>query len=552
VRWSGWVALKLGEALGVPVLCSVHNVIGLATPVLKAAPLLMAVSDEVAGACIEAGSDPAAVVTVHNRVDRSVFTPEGESAGGPDGSPKLLSVARDVPQKNLDRLLEACTLAQKQHPNLRLVHVGRSDRDWAKWPFAMHLVRVPNRELPAWMRWADALVLPSLWEGFGTVIIEALACGTPVITSNRGCMKELVIDRWDGLHCDPENVPDIARAIGEIADPTVQARLAAPARTASEAYSIEANGRREAALYRWILENERPRVTVVTPTYNRESYVEAAVRSVLDQRYRPLDMVVVNDGSSDGTQGVLDRMKSEYGDRLTVVRQENTGLPGALNAGFAAATGDLLAFSADDDYHKPGALGAMARELALDPAAGMVFADYEWVLSDGTRRVVETGPVEELAQRNVIGLCALFTREAFERTGNFDTGFHLAEDYEFWVRMSRATRMTRLRRVLYEIRDHPGTLTVRRPGEVQEMTLRVQHTHFGAPRDEAAYADQLARLAGAYKAQGMAGKSLGAAVKLIRFRPMARAGWWSALRALTPGPLLRLSRRLRGLRTENS
>ena len=306
VRWSGWVAQHIADALSIPSLCSIHNITGLCTPVLKRAPLLIAVGETVATAAIAAGADPARVVTVHNRVDRSVFTPEGESAPGPEGSPRLLSVARDVEQKNLDRLLQACELARRDHLDLRLVHIGRSARDWSAWPFVTHIDSVPQKELPAWMRWADALVLPSLWEGFVVVAIEALACGTPVITSNRDSMAEAVIDRWNGLLVNPEDTSDIARAIRQIADPGVQARLAAPARTASEPYAIEAIGRREAALYRWVLEPQRPRVTVVMPTYNRAELAERSVRNLLDQDYPALDLVVVNDGSSDGTRQRLD------------------------------------------------------------------------------------------------------------------------------------------------------------------------------------------------------------------------------------------------------
>lgn len=549
VRWSGWLGLELARMLDVPLLCSLHNVIGLAAPVLKKAPLLMAVSEEVARTCIEAGADPAKVVTVNNRVDRDVFTPEGEGADGPQGSPRLLCVARDVEQKNLDRLLKACEIARERHPDLRLVHIGRSSRDWSAWPFVTHIESVPNRELPQWMRWADAFVMPSLWEGFGIVLIEALACGRPVITSHRSPMKDIVTERWDGLLCDPESVNDIARAIREISDPALRQRLAAPARTATEQYDAKRISRREAALYAWLTGNERPLVSIVMPTYNRERFLERAVRNVLGQDYPNAELVVVNDGSTDGTAAALERLSEEFAGRMTIAEQENLGLPKALNAGFARARGDVMGWSADDDLYKPGALTALARELALDREAGMVFADYEWVLESGERMEIQTGPLSDLAQRNVIGLCVLFRREAWQKAGEFDPAFVLAEDYEYWVRMSRVTRLVRLPRVLYEVADHGGTLTNTRVAQVQEATLRMQEFHYGTSRDEAAYAGQLARLASAYKAEGMTVKSLRTSLKLLRLSP--RAGAWALLRTVTPGPLLKLSRQARGLKKED-
>ncbi|MCC7509246.1 MAG: glycosyltransferase [Planctomycetes bacterium] len=544
-RWSGWLGLEVARELDVPVLCSLHNVIGLASPVLKQAPLLMAVSDEVARAAIEAGAGPARVVTVLNRVNRDRFTPEGEVAAGPQGSPKLLSVARDVEQKNLDRLLAACELARGKHPDLRLVHIGRSDRDWTKYPFVTHIGMVPNHEMPTWMRWADALVLPSLWEGFGTVLVEALACGTSVIASNRTPMSDIVTHRWDGLLCDPEDVADIARAIGEISDEGTRARLAAPARTSSEPYGAETISRRESALYEWMLQPAKPKVSVVMPTYNRRQFIDKAVSNVLDQAYPVLELVVVDDGSTDDTSTILTRHAADA--RVKLITQENQGLSRAINRGMAATTGELLMWKGDDDYFADGAIEALARELALDPEAGLVFADYVAEDASGKRVHVNTGPVHELAQRNVVGLCFLFRRSAWLAAGSVNPEFHLAEDYELWVRMARNAKLKHLARTLYTVTEHAGTLTRSKFAQVQEMTMRVQAAHYGPPRDADAYAAQLARLAGAYKAQGMPFKSLGAALRLFRSRP--GAGSWAAFRALTPGPLLRLSRRIRGLQS---
>lgn len=541
VRWSGWLALELAEQLKVPALCSIHNVIGYSSAVLRRARLLMACADEVARAAIAAGADPAKVVIVHNRINRRLFSPEGPVTPGPEGSPRLLSVARDVEQKNLDRLLDACRSVHADLPALKLVHIGRSDRDWSRYPFALHYPVVPNASVADWMRWADFYVLPSLFEGFSVSLIEAMACGLPALTSNRPSMSDVVIDRWNGLLCDPESAADIGRAIRELSAPEVRNRLAAAARTATEPFDSAVIDAREAALYGWLTVNERPKISVVTPTYNRSKMLERAVRNVMEQGYPNIELIVVNDGSTDDTRTILDKFSDE---RLRVIHQTNKGLPTALNVGFAAAIGDLMTWSCDDDYYKPGALEAMARELALDPSTGMVFADYEQVRSDGSRLVVHTGPVHDLRDRNVVGPCFLFRREAWRAAGDFDSEYILAEDYEYWVRMSRAAKITRLARVLYENMDHAGSLTNTMVAQVQEVTMRVQKQHFGAP-EPAAYAEQLARLASAYKSQGMALKSLRTALKLLRVKP--KAGCWAGLRALTPMPLLRLSRRIRGL-----
>jgi len=75
----------------------------------------------------------------------------------------------------------------------------------------------------------------------------------------------------------------------------------------------------------------KPLVSIVTPSYNQAAYLEETIRSVLDQSYEPLEYVVVDDDSSDGSVAIAER----YADRLTVIRQENSGQPAAVNRGFA-------------------------------------------------------------------------------------------------------------------------------------------------------------------------------------------------------------------------
>lgn len=545
--WSGWLALQIARQLGVPALVSVHNTVGISPVVMKRAGCVMAVSEAVASQCIKLGADPARVVTVPNRVDRERFSPDGPVAQGPEGQPRILCVARDVPQKGLERLLRACKSLLPRFPGLKLVHIGSSDRDWSRWPFATHLSSQSNDKLAPWYRWADVLALPSLHEGFGIVLIEAMACGTPCVTSNREPMAGIVTDRWDGLLCDPENEADIARALAEIADPSLRARLAAPARAATEAYDITRVAAREAALYRWLIQPEFPLLSVVLPTYQRAARIEAAIRNVLAQDYPRLELIVVDDGSTDGTADKLHEIESRLADpRLKVLRRENGGVARALNTGFEHAQGELLTWTSDDNAFLPGALSAMARELALDPELDFVFADYDLVRDDGSREVIRTGPVHDLAERNTVGACFLYRRALAEKVGSYDPGRNLAEDWDWWRRARLHGNMARLARVLYAYGDTPDSLTRQQAAAVQHASMELT----GIGRDPARrheYRRQLALLAAAYKAGGQPWRSMGVAWQLLRQRPWGGAGWWALTRALLPMPLLKVTRRMRGL-----
>lgn len=543
--WSGLIAVDLAAALGVPCLVSVHNTRGLCADVLKGADFVMSVSEGVATRCLQLGVAPHKLVTVFNRVNRNVFTPDGPAADGLDGAPKLLSVARDGEQKNLNRVLEACTKAANTHPELQLVHIGNSNRDWSKWSFARHIDSVPHDEIASWMRWADALILPSLYEGFGVVLAEAHACGLPCITANREPMNEIVTDRWDGLLVDPEQVSDIEGAIKMIGNAATQARLAAPARTSSERFDIAVVEKRESGLYQELTRRDWLKVSVVLPTFNRADKARAAIQNVLGLDYPNLELIVVNDGSEDGTREMLDEINDE---RVRVIHHDNRGLPRALNAGFAIADGEYWTWTSDDNAYREGAIQAMARELQLDPGAGLVCASMEIVDEHGQSRIANPGPPEKLDEGNSIGACFLYRASVARAVGEYDPAYALAEDYDYWLRMRKQTSFVRLKRVLYTYADHPGNLTRQRHPQVQEAHLRLlQREHAGRAELDQRLFEHLCRYASASKQYGLTGASVGASWRAIRQRPSSAVGWKSLLRALTPMPLLRLTRRLRGL-----
>ncbi|MFC7552372.1 glycosyltransferase family 2 protein [Pseudoroseomonas wenyumeiae] len=113
-------------------------------------------------------------------------------------------------------------------------------------------------------------------------------------------------------------------------------------------------------------------ISVVVPTYNRAALLPATLDAILSQTLRPLEVIIVDDGSTDDTAAVLAR----YGRRLRVLRVPNGGDLKARNAGLAEATGDLVAFCDSDDLWKPGFLAAMLRMWQVEPALRVAFSDF--------------------------------------------------------------------------------------------------------------------------------------------------------------------------------
>ena len=116
-----------------------------------------------------------------------------------------------------------------------------------------------------------------------------------------------------------------------------------------------------------------PTISVVVPAYNEERYITEALDAVLAQTLAPLEVIVVDDGSTDATVAVVEAC----GDRVRLVRQENRGRPGAFDTGFREAAGDFVALCPADDVWEPRKLEWQRDALARHPEADVVFGGAE-------------------------------------------------------------------------------------------------------------------------------------------------------------------------------
>lgn len=188
-----------------------------------------------------------------------------------------------------------------------------------------------------------------------------------------------------------------------------------------------------------------PAVSVVIPTYNRADLLGRALDSVLGQTFADYEVLVIDDGSTDGTAAAAARY-AERDRRVQYLRQpENRGVSAARNRGLCEARGEFVAFLDSDDEWMPDKL---ERQLAVMAAAsdrvGLVYTGVESVFGDGSRRVDRAsrrGDVyAEMLAGNVLhggGSNVLLRRAAAERTGFFDEGIPAAEDYDYWLRVTR-------------------------------------------------------------------------------------------------------------------
>jgi glycosyltransferase involved in cell wall biosynthesis len=218
-------------------------------------------------------------------------------------------------------------------------------------------------------------------------------------------------------------------------------------------------------------------VSIVMPTYNRARYLAGAVDHCLRQTYALLELIVVDDGSTDATPDIL----AGCGDpRVTVLRhRRNRGLPEALNTGFRRARGAYLTWSSDDDRFLPHAVERLVAFLESHPEVGLVYADYRVIDAEGTVVTdVTVEPPPALATHNCVGFCRLYRRAAYEAVGEYDPAQRLAEDYDYWLRVAQRFPIGVLHETLYLRRQHSDSLTARF-GELasSRVAARVRHRH---------------------------------------------------------------------------
>ena len=185
-----------------------------------------------------------------------------------------------------------------------------------------------------------------------------------------------------------------------------------------------------------------PLVSVIIPSYNHEDYVVGAIRSVLEQSYRPIELIVVDDGSKDESWARITAYRDETGGAFEAYRKPNGGVSSALNFGIARSTGAFIAVLASDDYFLPGKLERqMAAFAELDASWGIVHTSAFNDHGDG-KLVDITGlypPAVGACFVDLVSLRAvavapsvMFRREVYDSVGGFDETL-VAEDLDFYA-----------------------------------------------------------------------------------------------------------------------
>jgi glycosyltransferase involved in cell wall biosynthesis len=209
----------------------------------------------------------------------------------------------------------------------------------------------------------------------------------------------------------------------------------------------------------------QPVVSVVMPAYNAEETIEEAVVSILNQDLREIELIVVDDGSTDQTGLVLARLQADS--RLRVVTQKNAGVVAALNAGIAVAAGTFIARADADDYYSPSRLSLQRSVLDADPRVSLVYTDFFKVYPDGTLTPSTTPGNHDDAMTSlfrgnfVMHSSVMFRRKDFIQAGGYRPEWKHIEDWELWFRLTLLGKMARVGDGVSFLRVHDGSVSAK-------------------------------------------------------------------------------------------
>ena len=212
------------------------------------------------------------------------------------------------------------------------------------------------------------------------------------------------------------------------------------------------------------MESTSPLISVIIPAFNAELYIKEALESVCSQTYVNLEIIIIDDGSSDRTREIIEKFQDA---RIRLISRENRGLIATLNEGIEISRGDYIARMDADDICLSTRLETQVEYLRKHNNIGLLFTGIECIDENGRklREKVSTKsrklePVELLFGCPVCHPTVMFDMTKLKKSDiQYDKAYCLAEDFELWTRLVSITEIGIINKVLFKYRIHPNSIT---------------------------------------------------------------------------------------------
>ena len=222
-------------------------------------------------------------------------------------------------------------------------------------------------------------------------------------------------------------------------------------------------------------------VSIILPVHNGQKYLSGSIESCLAQTHRNLELIIVDDCSSDNSPAIIE-MYCAADRRIKLIRNDrNLGLPESLNVGFQSSRGAFLTWTSDDNLYTETAIEYMVQQLCTFTEMGLVYC--------GVYHIDEAGdligpqlplPPAAIARDNVVTACFLYRREVMDAVGPYRPAYRFVEDWDFFIRACLKFPAKFYYEMCYSYRHHGGSLTSAHRDKWKVLGEKLHREHFGS------------------------------------------------------------------------
>ena len=313
----------------------------------------------------------------------------------------------------------------------------------------------------------------------GFKILQYQAASLPVIASPVGVNSEYVCNGVTGFHAS--NIQEWIGRISELIDNIeLRKKMSGAGRAQAQRFDITVIGKQLCSLIKECIQGKvneverpgsrleilttslNPKVSICVPTYNRKKYLKETLDSILAQTYKNYEIIVVDDGSTDGTEDMI----KQLGVPITYHWQENGGDAAARNKLIELARSKYISFIDSDDLLFPDAIERLVKIVETEAGDVIAYGSYVRIDQDGNvygkckRKLYSGNITNHLFQTIIVHSCgSMFPRKMLKDAVNFDTSLKVCSDYDLWLSLSTKYRFVALPCPTFKRRRHPDNLS---------------------------------------------------------------------------------------------
>lgn len=403
--------------------------------------------------------------------------------------------ANTWPHKNHLNLLEAFKLFKNDNNcDLKLLFTGSADkaqnnikkfiRENKLNKYVVFLGYIDQKDMPYIYLNALFLVFPSLFEGFGIPLVEAMRMKCPILCSNVGSIPEVAGDCAEFF--DPKSPKDICEKIMKMMDSDARRILIEKGKIHSKRFSWEKSCRETVDIFNDLIyknrnkndQNKYPLVSIITPSYNQGKFIRETIESVLNQDYPNIEYIVMDGGSSDETVEIL----KEYDNRIKWISEKDGGQADAVNRGIEMSSGEIIGWLNSDDTYMPGAIRKAVEFLQKNNEVGMVYG--EGYYTSTSSEIISRYPTETFNYDRLAEICFICQPTVFARknvlidVGMLDKKLHLCMDYELWMKIGKKHVVGYIPQYLANSRMYEENKTLGRRDEVFKEVIKTVKKYY--------------------------------------------------------------------------